>query len=154
LRSTQASAWELLKGRRMKTALVALGIITGLVVGPVASADVPGLDPFVGTWKCSRKTGNTGERLDIDSNGVGVDTWPNVRFSPNGTPGNAPLTTVTYVFTAVVNGVASGSVTDSSDPQSAVVGTPVTAKVVGSEISYEIGDVQRVGLTNDNSGPC
>src|ERR1700755_1557763 len=99
----------------MKTALVALGIVTGLVLAPAAHAAVPGLDPFVGTWKCSRKTGNTGERLVIDSNGVGVDTWPNVRFSPDGTPGSAPITTVTYVFTAVVNGVASGSVTDSSD---------------------------------------
>lgn len=138
----------------MKAALAALGIVTGLALAPSASADVAGLDPFIGTWKCSRVTGNTGERLVIDDDGVGVDTWPDVRLSPNGDPGNAPRTSVTYVFTAVTNGVASGSVTDSSDPQSAVVGTPVTAKVVGSTIQYDIGDVKRVGLTNDNSGPC
>jgi hypothetical protein len=138
----------------MKTALAAMGIIMAVALAPAASADVPGLDPFVGTWKCSRVTGNTGERLVIDDNGVGVDTWPNVRFSPNGDPGNAPRASVTYVFTAVANGVASGSVTESSDPQSAVVGTPVTAKVVGSAIQYDVGGVQRVGLTNDNSGPC
>jgi hypothetical protein len=138
----------------MKAALAALGIVTGLALAPTASADVPGLEPFVGTWKCSRVTGNTGERLVIDTNGVGVDTWPNVRFSANGDPGNAPLTSVTYVFTAVANGVASGSVTDSSDPHAAAVGTPVTAKILGSTLDYHVGDVQRIGLSNDNSGPC
>lgn len=137
-----------------KIALAGLAMIAALPLAPLAHADVPGLDPFVGTWKCSKVTGNTGERLVIDSNGVGVYTWPNVRDSPDGQIGDAPLSSATYVFTAVANGVATGSVSDSTDPKVATVGAPVHAKITGSSIETTVGTVDRIGLTNDDSGPC
>jgi hypothetical protein len=139
----------------MKAILAALALAAALVTAPLASADVPGIDPFVGTWKCSHKTGNTGEHLVIDENGVSVDTFPSLRDSPDGQIGDAPLSTVTFVLSSVTSGVAKGSVTASDNPQLAVVGAPVTAKIVnGNSIEYTWGQRQRVGLTNDNQGPC
>jgi hypothetical protein len=123
-----------------KIALAGIGTAVALALAPVANADIPGFDPFVGTWKCSREAGNSGERLVIDPTGVGVDTWPSL--------------SMTYVFTSVTNGTASGTVTETTNPQVGAVGTPVTAKVVGSNLHTTVGHVERVGLTNDDSGPC
>ena len=92
-----------------------------LVFAPLAGADVPGLAPFVGTWQKHE------EKLVIDSSGTGVDTYPDLTLCPGCSNSDAPTGTLTFTLTSAMDGVATGSVTASSDPAKHAVGEPVTA---------------------------
>jgi len=104
----------------MKTVLVGLAS-AAIVFAPSASADVPGLAPFVGTWQ------KHGEKLVIDNAGTGVDTFPDLTLCPGCSDADAPTGTFTLTLTSALDGVATGSVTASSDPAKHAIGEPVTA---------------------------
>jgi hypothetical protein len=106
----------------MKTVIA--GLVSAAIVFvfvPSASADVPGLAPFVGTWQ------KHDAKLVIDNTGTGVDTYPDLGVCPSCSEGNAPRGTLTFTLTSAVDGVATGSITASSDPANHGVGAPVTA---------------------------
>ena len=94
-----------------------------LVFAPLAGADVPGLAPFVGTWQKHE------EKLVIDSSGTGVDTYPDLTLCPGCSNSDAPTGTLTFTLTSALDGVATGSVTASSDPAKHAVGEPLTATI-------------------------
>ena len=104
----------------MKTVLVGLAS-AAIVFVPSASADVPGLAPFVGTWQ-KHET-----RLVIDNTGTGVDTYPDLGVCPSCSEADAPRGTLTFTLTSASDGVAVGTVTASSDPGNHGIGEPVTA---------------------------
>jgi hypothetical protein len=103
-----------------KSALAGL-IGAAIVFAPLANADFPGLAPFIGTWQ------KHSEKLVIDNNGTGVDTYPDLTECTSCSDADAPTGTITFALTSAVDGVASGSVTASSDPAKHAVGEPVTA---------------------------
>jgi hypothetical protein len=104
----------------MKIVLAGLGS-AALVFAPSASADFPGLAPFVGTWQ------KHDAQLVIDNNGTGIDTYPDLGVCPSCSEGNAPRGTYTFTLTSATDGVAAGSITASSDPANHAIGAPVTA---------------------------
>jgi hypothetical protein len=106
----------------MKSAATVLAVLgsAAMVFAPPASADFPGLAPFVGTWQKHE------ERLVIDDNGTGVDTYPDLTLCTSCSDADAPTGTLTFTLTTAVDGIASGSVTASSDPAKHAVGEPVT----------------------------
>jgi hypothetical protein len=118
--------WLLRKEMKIKIVLAGLGS-AALVFAPSASADVPGLAPFVGTWQ------KHDTRLVIDNTGTGVDTYPDIGVCPDCSEADAPRGTLTFTLTPRLDGVAVGSITASSDPANHAVGAPVTAMLtVGS----------------------
>jgi hypothetical protein len=94
-----------------------------IIFAPVASADFPGLAPFVGTWQ------KHDDKLVIDSNGTGVDTYPDRTECPGCSDSDAPTGTFTFTLLSAEEGVATGSVTATSDPAKHAVGEPVTATI-------------------------
>jgi hypothetical protein len=79
----------------MKFALTGVGIMWAAVLAPLASADVPGISPFVGSWRAHK------ESLVIEASGQGHQT-----FSGG---------SVDFMLTSVSGTTATGSVTASSD---------------------------------------
>jgi hypothetical protein len=76
----------------MKIVFAGLGT-AAMVFVPSASADVPGLAPFVGTWQ------KHGEKLVIDNAGTGVDTYPDLTVCPGCSDADAPTGTLTFTLT-------------------------------------------------------
>jgi hypothetical protein len=95
-------------------------ICAAMIFAPSANADFPGLAPFIGTWQ------KHAEKLVIDNNGTGVDTFPDLTECTSCSDADAPKGTLTFTLTSAVDGIASGSVTASSDPAKHAVGEPVT----------------------------
>ncbi|MGH3969578.1 MAG: hypothetical protein ACRDTV_16050 [Mycobacterium sp.] len=140
--------------KKRKSALAGLAS-AALVFAPVAGAEVPGLDPFVGTWQKHE------ERLVIDSAGTGVDAYPDFTTCPSCSSGDAPPGTLTFTFTSVTNGVASGTVTASSDAKNHAVGESVTAMLAhgspGQLLALTIGGVEQLPFcdpTAEAKGQC
>jgi hypothetical protein len=113
------------------------------------------LAPFVGRW--SRHS----EGLVIDSTGTGNLTYADVWLCPNCSNADAPAGTLVFTLTSVSNGVASGSVTASSDAHGGAVGDPVTATIVpgfqgrGVNLQLTIGGKQILPFCNRTSaGQC
>lgn len=104
----------------MKTVIAGLGS-AAIIFAPSASADVPGLDPFVGTWQ------KHDANLVIDNTGNGLDTYPDLGVCPSCSEGDAPRGTLTFTLTSALDRVAVGTITGSSDPANHAVGAPVTA---------------------------
>ena len=138
----------------MKTVIVGLGS-AALVFVPSASADVPGLAPFVGVWQKHEA------RLVIDSTGTGVDTYPDLGVCPSCSEGDAPRGTLTFTLTPASDGVAIGSVTASSDPANHGVGEPVTATLTdgspGQLLQITVGGMQQLPFCDSTAaatGQC
>jgi serine/threonine protein kinase len=119
------------------------------------SPDPAALAPFVGHW------GAHEQGIEIDSTGTGNLRYPDFRLCPNCSQANAPRGTVDFTLTSVSNGVASGSVTASSDAQNYGVGDPVTAQIVpglqgkGVVLQMTIGGTQQLPFCNStSSGQC
>ena len=90
-----------------------------------ADADVPGLDPFVGTWHAHA------EGLTIESNGHGNETYADLRACPSCSYASAPRGSMDFVLTSVSGDTATGTVTAESDPLNDPIGGPVTVTLVG-----------------------
>ena len=113
------------------------------------------LAPFVGRWERHE------ESLVIDSTGTGNLTYADVRLCPSCSSADAPAGTLVFTLTSVSNGVASGSVTASSDAQGGAVADPVTATIVpgfqgrGVNLQLTIDGKERLPFCNSTSaGQC
>jgi hypothetical protein len=134
-----------------KLAMVpAAGIASAaLALTPVASADVPGLNPFVGSWHAHE------EGLDIQPNGHGRETYsdrtscPDAPMAGCGIPG-----TVDFMLTTVSGDTATGAITAASNPKNPIAG-PVTIKLVGGgqglELTIAGGDQSFAFCNNDDN---
>lgn len=120
-----------------KFALAALGIAAALALAPTASADVPGLAPFVGNWSGLR------ESVVIDNTGHAQFHYMDSNACQSCSMANVPYSTMDFVLTSVSNNVASGSVTASSGTRSSEVGEPVIVTLKpqqsGETIQWTIG---------------
>jgi hypothetical protein len=121
--------------------------------GPTAQPAA--LAPFVGSWERHE------ESLVIDNTGTGNLKYSDVRLCPSCSNADAPPGTLAFTFASVSNGVASGSVTASSDAQGGAVGDPVTAAIVpgfqgrGTNLQLTIGAIERLPFCNSTSaGQC
>ena len=132
---------------KMETiALAGLGIAALAFAAP-ASADLPGLAPFVGSWHAHE------EGLDIQPNGHGRET-----YSDRSTCTDAPMAgcgiagTVDFTLTSVSGQTATGTITAASNPKDPI-GGPVSIKLVGGgqglQLSIAGGD-QGFGFCNSN----
>jgi hypothetical protein len=126
-----------------------------MVFVPSAGANVPGLGPFVGSWQKHQ------EGLVIDSAGTGVDTYSDVKRCPDCSSAGAPPGVLAFVLTSVSDGMASGSVTASSDPQKHAVGEQVTATIAdglpGKLLKLTIGGVAQLPFCDgiaEATGQC
>jgi len=97
----------------------------------------------------------------IDSTGIGTLTYADVRLCPSCSSADAPAGTLVFTLTSVSNGVASGSLTASSDAQGGAVADPVTATIVpgfqgrGVNLQLTIGGKERLPFCNSTSaGQC
>jgi hypothetical protein len=113
------------------------------------------LAPFVGRWERHE------EGLVIDSTGIGNLTYADVRLCPSCSSADAPAGTLVFTLTSVSNGVASGSVTASSDAQGGAVGDPVGAAIIpgfqgrGVNLQLTIDGKQQLPFCNStSSGQC
>jgi hypothetical protein len=138
----------------MKIVLAGLGT-AALVFAPSASADFPGVEPFVGTWQ------KHDAQLVIDNTGTGVDTYPDLGVCPSCSEGNAPRGTYTFTLTSAVDGVAVGTVTASSDPGNHGVGDPVTATLTagspGQLLQVTVGGMKQLPFCDsaaEATGQC
>jgi hypothetical protein len=130
-------------------------VTTTSEIATATTAQPAALAPFVGTWLKHE------EKLDIDGAGTGHWLYADVRLCPTCASAAAPPGTLDFTLTSVSNGVASGSVTASSDPQSGAVGDRVTAKIVpgyqgkGVNLQLTIGASTAEVFCNDTSpGQC
>jgi hypothetical protein len=99
----------------------------------LASADVPRISPFVGSWRAHQ------ESLVIEASGHGHQT-----FSGG---------SVDFMLTSVLGNTATGSVTASSDTNSTVPGDPVTVTLVGNGQGLELsrGQEKQFPYCNTNA---
>lgn len=106
-------------------ALAGLATVAALAFTPPASADVPGLDPFVGSWHAHE------ESLDIQPDGHGHETYPDRSTCPDAPMAGCGIAgTVDFMVTSVSGDTATGAVTAASNP-SISLGGPVSIKLVG-----------------------
>src|ERR1700756_2271863 len=111
-----------------KIALAGLGI-AALAFAPRAAADIPGIDPFTGSWHAHASG------LTINSDGSGRLTYADVSVCPSACSGHddyadAPLATVDFTLESVLGDTATGSVDAVSNPSNDIGGEPVTIKLV------------------------
>ena len=111
-----------------RIALAGLGI-AALTLAPQATADVPGIDPFTGSWHAHASG------LTINGDGSGRLTYADISACPSACSGHddyadAPLATVDFTLTSVWGDTATGSVNVASNPSNDTVGEPVTIKLV------------------------
>jgi hypothetical protein len=139
---------------KMRTVLAGLGS-AAIVFAPSASADVAGLAPFVGVWQ-KHET-----KLLIDNNGTGVDTYPDLGVCPSCSEADAPRGTLTFTLAPKADGVATGSVTASSDPGNHAIGEPVTATLIdgtpGHLLQITIGGMEQLPFCDSEAaatGQC
>ena len=96
-----------------------------LASAPTAAADVSVLTPFVGSWQAHE------ERLDIQSNGKGRETYADKSTCPDSPAvGCGKTGTVDFMLTSVSGNTATGAITAASNPKDPS-GGPVTIKLVG-----------------------
>jgi hypothetical protein len=130
---------HLFRGHSMnKIALTAVGLAAALTPAPPASADVPGLASFVGTWSGMR------ESVVIDETGHAHFHYMDMSACQNPcSMADMPYGTLDFVLTSVSNGVASGSVTAGSGTRNQQVGELVTVTLkpqpTGEAIGWTIG---------------
>jgi hypothetical protein len=135
-----------------KIALVAAAAVAALAFAPPASADVPGLAPFVGQWG-----GGHAGALDIHSDGTGRLTYADLSNCPNAPLAGCGITgTTDFTLFLVANGTATGNVTASSDPKIDTVGGPVSivlgsANGSGVVLSVSMGKMSGWNFCNDTS---
>jgi hypothetical protein len=107
-----------------KSALAGLAT-AAMVFAPPAAADLPGLNPFVGSWHAHE------EGLDIQPNGNGRETYADTSTCPDAPAAGCGKTgTVDFTLTSVSGDTATGVITAASNPQHPT-GGPVTIKLVG-----------------------
>jgi hypothetical protein len=106
-------------------ALTALATAAALAFTPPASADVPGLAPFVGSWHAHE------EGLDIAPNGQGRETYEDRSTCPDAPMAGCGIAgTTDFMLTSVSGDTASGTITAASNPKNPT-GGPVTITLVG-----------------------
>ena len=113
----------------MKKIAVAGLAIAALAFAPHAAADIPGIDPFTGSWHAHASG------LTINSDGFGRLTYADISACPSGCGGHddyadAPLATVDFTITSVSGDTATGNVNAASNPSNDTAGEPVTIKLV------------------------
>ena len=119
-------------GEMKNIALAGLATAVALAFTPQASADVPGLDAFVGSWHAHE------EGLDIQPNGHGRETYPDRSTCPAAPMAGCGVTgTVDFMLTSVSGDTATGAVTATSDPKHPI-GGQVSIHVVGDGQGLEL----------------
>lgn len=103
--------------------------IAALAFAPPAAADIPGIEPFTGSWHAHASG------LTINGDGSGRLTYSDISACPSACSGHndyadAPLATVDFTLTSVSGDTATGTVTAASNPSSDNVGDPVTVKLI------------------------
>jgi hypothetical protein len=121
----------------MKTMVLVALATAAMVFAPSATADVPGLAPFVGEWDGKR------ESVIIDHTGHAHYHYMDTKSCTSCAMADMPYNDMYFVLTSVSNGVASGSVTGSSGSRNAQVGQRVTVTLTpqqpGRAIEWTIG---------------
>ncbi len=135
-----------------KIAQAGLGIAALALAAP-AHADVPGIDPFVGGWGGGHVGG-----LNIQSDGTGEWTYSDRRTCPNAGLAGCDVTgTTDFTLTSVVDGIATGTVTASTDPiDGAAVDSPVSitlgsANGTGAVLAVTMGNMKGWNFCNQTS---
>jgi hypothetical protein len=116
----------------------------------------PGLAPFARTWRAHTQS------LVIDTTGTAVLTYTDIRSCASCSMADAPRGTLDFTLTSVSNGVASGTITASSDAQNYPVGEPVTATLTpgtpnGQLLQITFGGEQKGSMcdsTAEETGQC
>jgi len=113
----------------MRTIALAGLVIAVLAFAPAAAADLPGIDPFTGSWHAHASG------LTINSDGSGRLTYADISACPSACSGHddyadAPVATVDFTLSAVSGDTVTGSVTAASTPSNDTVGEPVTIKLL------------------------
>jgi hypothetical protein len=128
---------------------------TASEIATTTAAQPAPLASFVGTWE------KHGEKLVIDGAGTGNWTYADWRLCASCSSAEMPAGTVAFTLTSVSNGVASGSVSASSDAQSGAVGDTVTARIVpgyegkGVNLQLDIGaSTAEVFCNSTSAGQC
>jgi hypothetical protein len=103
--------------------------IAALALAPAASADIPGITPFTGSWHAHASA------LTINSDGTGRLIYADISACPSACSGHddyadAPPATVDFSLTSVSDASATGSVTAASNPANDTIGEPVTVNLV------------------------
>jgi hypothetical protein len=111
-----------------RIALAGLGI-AALAFAPHAAADIPGIDPFTGSWHAHASG------LTINDDGSGRLTYADIAACPRACGGHddfadAPLAIADFTLISVSGDTATGSVNAASNPSNDTVGEPVTIKLV------------------------
>ncbi len=111
-----------------RIALAGLGI-AALAFAPHAAADIPGIDPFTGSWQAHASG------LAINSDGSGQLTYADISACPSACSGHddyadAPLATVAFTLTSVSADTATGRINAASNPSNDTVGEPVGIKLI------------------------
>lgn len=98
----------------------------------VPNAKVPGLAPFVGSWRAHE------EGLTIQPDGHGRETYEDRSTCPDAPMAGCGVTgTVDFMLTRVSGDTAAGTITASSNPKSPR-GGPVSVKLVGGGQGLEL----------------
>ncbi len=118
-------------GMLQKVAMAGLAT-AALAFASSAAADVPGIEPFVGSWHAHE------EKLDIQPNGNGRETYADRSTCPDAPAAGCGVTgTVDFTLTSVSGDTATGTVTAASNPQNPL-GGPVTITLVGGGRGLEL----------------
>jgi hypothetical protein len=113
------------KGDSMRKIALAGLATAALVFAPSAAADVPGIAPFVGSWHAHE------EGLDIQPNGHGRETYPDLSTCPNAPMAGCGIEgTTDFMLTSVAGDTATGTISAASNPKNPT-GAPVTMTLVG-----------------------
>jgi hypothetical protein len=133
--------------RYLQGLLAAAIASAALALAPVASADVPGLNPFVGSWHAHE------EALEIQPNGQGRETYNDRSSCPDAPMAGCGIAgTVDFVLTTVSGDTATGTITAASNPKNPITG-PVTINLVGGGQGLELtvaGGDQGFPFCNNN----
>lgn len=113
----------------MKSIAVAGFAIAALAFAPHAGADIPGIDPFTGSWHAHASG------LTINGDGSGRLTYADLSACPSACSGHndyahAPAATADFTLTSVSGDTATGSVNAASNPSNDTAGEPVMIKLV------------------------
>lgn len=108
---------------------------------------------FAATWRAHDML------LVITSAGAGHLTYADLRKCPSCSLGSAPASTLDFVLTSVINGVAAGRVTASSDLKNWALALPVQVVLAagspGQLLNVKIGGKQLVAFcTGTSAGQC
>ena len=110
---------------RTITLAAAVAVVAALIFAPSATADVPGIAQFAGSWHAHE------EGLNIQPNGHGRETYNDRSTCPNAPMSGCGVAgTIDFTLTSVSGDTATGTIIAASNPKQPI-GGPVTIELVG-----------------------